>query len=106
MIGSSLRELGELVAQLKEQYGIWTWGAGCLGDDGLLYMRLSAAVYNDLSEYERLRDAVLEISNGKAQLAGLQLDGDANSNKSSSSLGASESHRGEHSAAKRARSTL
>ena len=101
MIGSSLRELGELVAQLKEQYGIWTWGAGCLGDDGLLYMRLSAAVYNDLSEYERLRDAVLEISKDKAQLAGLQLDGDA-----SSSLGVSESQRGEHSATKRARSTL
>ena len=66
VIGSSLRELGDLVAELKAQ-GIWTWGAGCLGDDGLLYMRLSAAVYNDLRQYEQLRDAVLTISNAKAR---------------------------------------
>lgn len=32
-------------------------------------MRLSAAVYNDLREYEKLRDAVLEISNNKTREA-------------------------------------
>jgi hypothetical protein len=67
VVGSSLKDLGELVASLKAKYGLWTWGAGCLGDDGLLYMRLSAAAYNDISEYEQLRDAVLQLSAAKAK---------------------------------------
>eukprot|EP01046_Picozoa_sp_COSAG06_P050714 COSAG06_NODE_8100_length_2273_cov_3.034039_2_plen_132_part_00 len=67
VVGSSLKDLGELVASLKANYGLWTWGAGCLGDDGLLYMRLSAAAYNDISEYEQLRDAVLQLSAAKAK---------------------------------------
>ncbi len=98
-IGSSLQELGELVAELKARYGIWTWGAGCLGDDGLLYMRLSAAVYNDLREYEQLRDAVLEISNGKAGAA-------TNSGASGSGTGVDESQNGARGGTKRGRSTL
>ena len=103
VIGSSLQELGELVAQLKAQHGIWTWGAGCLGDDGKLYMRLSAAVYNDLREYEQLRDAVLEISNAKAQAAETQ-PGTVSRNGTSTSL--PESQQGEQGGTKRPRSTL
>lgn len=63
-VGSSLADLGELVSSLKSEFGIWSWGAGCLGDDGKLYMRLSAAAYNSMDEFEQLRDAVLELTSG------------------------------------------
>eukprot|EP01051_Picozoa_sp_SAG22_P007891 SAG22_NODE_573_length_8999_cov_9.592921_6_plen_376_part_00 len=63
-VGSSLEELGELVSNLNSEHGIWTWGGGCLGDDGKLYMRLSAAAYNSLEEFEKLRDAVLDLTSG------------------------------------------
>ena len=104
VIGSSLQELGELVAELKAQHGIWTWGAGCLGDDGKLYMRLSAAVYNDLREYEQLRDAVLEISNAK-QAAATQ-PGTVSRNRTSASTSLPESQEAEQGGTKRPRSTL
>jgi selenocysteine lyase/cysteine desulfurase len=65
-VGSSIEDIGELVSNLKSEYGIWTWGAGCVGDDGKLYMRLSAAAYNSMDEFEQLRDAVLELTSGEA----------------------------------------
>ena len=95
--------MGELVEELKARYGIWTWGAGCLGDDGLLYMRLSAAVYNDLHEYERLRDAVLEILNGRARVA---TRSGASGSGSGSGISVDESHAGASGGTKRPRSTL
>ena len=65
--GSTLEDLGVLVSALKER-GLWTWGSGTIGEDGRLYLRLSAAAYNSMEQFEQLRDAVLDVLKAPSSL--------------------------------------
>ena len=38
--------------------------------DGAWYLRISASVYNEMADYEQLRDAVLAIADGAVKASG------------------------------------
>ena len=61
-LGSTCEDLAQLAKTLKDCSDITVWSAGTLGDDGKMYLRLSCAVYNAMSDFELLRDAVLHIT--------------------------------------------
>ena len=57
-------DMSSLMRRLMVDYEITTV---CLGIQGKCWVRLSANVYNSLHDYERLRDAILDIVSQEKQ---------------------------------------